>query len=205
VLEGLAGVPGGLGTNQTRRLIQEFRARQALCDFGRWSSAYKALLNNNWERSIAPEYAPVWSNCAPWTARCYAVTTNNGGVLTPERRTLPGWSGANQVPLATYNGTGTVKVGFTPLGANMSCQLVYRAADGSVVYSKPVASGPCALTPPAGKPIKNNVVIAVVCNTDFRYNGDTSRKTKYDYRLTISGPGTAGISGTANLGTRWYQ
>ena len=30
---------GGLGVTQTRRLIQEYRARQAFGDFGMWSNA----------------------------------------------------------------------------------------------------------------------------------------------------------------------
>ena len=63
----------------------------------------------------------------------------------------------------------------------------------------------CALTPPAGKPIKNNVVVAVVCNTDYAYNGESSRTNKFDYRLQITGAGTTGISGTANIATKWWQ
>ena len=205
VLEGLAKTPGGLGDHQTRRLIKEYRARQVMCDFGKWSNAYKALLNNNWGITIDQEWSPYWIDCAAWTARCYVVTTNNSGTLTPEQRTLPGWSGANQIPLTVASGTGTVTVNFTPLGTNMSCQLVYRATDNSVVYSKTVASGVCALTPPAGKPIKNNVVVAVVCNTDYAYNGESSRTNKFDYRLQISGVGTAGVTGVANIASKWWQ
>ena len=55
------------------------------------------------------------------------------------------------------------------------------------------------------KPFKNNVVIAVICNTDYRYQGEASRKHKYDYRLTITGAGTSGILGTANISTNWWQ
>lgn len=205
VLEGLATVPHGLGEYQTRRLIREFRARQVMCDFGRWSAAFKKLLDDNWGKTIDQEWSPYWIDCQAWTARCYVVTTNVGGTLVPERRTLPGWSGANQIPLTTSNSTGTVRVIFTPLSSNMTCQLVYRATDGTVIYSKPVRAGACSLTPPPGKPIKNNVVIAVICNTDFRYLGEFSRTNKFDYRLTIAGPGTAGVSGTANIGVKWYQ
>lgn len=205
VLEGLATAPNGLGEYQTRRLIKEFRARQVMCDFGKWSNAYKALLNNNWGATIDQEWSPYWIDCPAWTARCYVVTTNSGGTLTPEWRTLPGWSGANQIPLTTSTSTGNVTVDFNPIGANMSCQLVYRAIDNSVIYSKPVSSGPCGLTPPTGKAIKNNVVIAVICNTDFIYNGESSRTNKYDYRLKITGAGSSGVSGTANIATKWYQ
>jgi len=83
--------------------------------------------------------------------------------------------------------------------------LVYRATDNSVIYSRPVSCGPCTLTPPPGKAIKNNIVIAVICNTDFVYQGETSRKTKFDCRLQITGSGTAGVTGTANIASRWYQ
>jgi hypothetical protein len=205
VLEGLGTAPGGLGEYQTRRLIKEFRARQAMCDFGKWSGAYKQLLDANWGASIAREYDPAWINCPTWIARCYVITTNNAGTLMPERRTLPGWSGANQIPLTVSSATGNVTVDFTPLGTNMSCQLVYRATDNSVIYSKPVSTGTISLTPPVGKPIKNNVVVAIICNTDFIYTGNSSRTTKYDYRLRISGAGTAGVTGTANIATKWYQ
>lgn len=205
VLEGLATVPHGLGDHQTRRLIREFRARQAFCDFGKWSAAFRRLLDDNWGRTIRAEWSPFWIDCPPWTARCYVVTTNVGGTLIPEWRTLPGWSGANQIPLVTSNSTGTLRVLFTPIGSNMTCQLVYRATDGSVVYSKPVRSGPVSLTPPPEKPIRNNVVIAVIANTDYLYLGEFSRTNKFDYRVTISGPGTAGIVRPADIATRWYR
>ncbi len=198
VLEGLADTNGGLGPGQTRRLIKEFRARQAMCDFGRWSPAYAGLLNNNWGADIHAEYEPVWIQCDPWTATCYAATTNVGGTLVPEERTLPGWSGANQVPLTVSPGATAVQVDFQPLGPNMSCQLVYRATDGSVVYGYPVAAGTCRLN--LAKPVKNNVAVAVVCNTDFIYTGDAIRSARHDYRLT---PG-AGISGTANIYRKWW-
>lgn len=205
VLEGLATAPNGLGNFQTRRLIKEYRARQAMCDFGKWSNAYKGLLNNNWGVTIDQEWSPYWIDCPAWTARCYVVTTNNSGTLTPEWRTLPGWSGANQIPLTVTSATGNVTVDFTPLGTNMSCQLVYRATDNSVIYSKPVSSGDCSLTPPAGKNIKNNVVVAVICNTEYLYNGESSRTNKFDYRLKITGAGTSGVAGPASIATKWYQ
>ena len=112
--------------------------------------------------------------------------------------TLPGWSGANQIPL-TVSGTGTVSVNFQPIGKNMSCQLVYRATDGSVVYSVPVKKGPCSLK--LRKPVKNNVVVAVICNTDYVFKGDKTRKAKYDYRLTLRD----GITGTADIHKKWWK
>ncbi|MFC1601641.1 hypothetical protein ACFL34_04760, partial [Candidatus Sumerlaeota bacterium] len=200
VLEGLATVEGGLGDAQTRRLIKEFRGRQAMCDFGKWSEAYKNLLRSDrvWGRVLKAENEPVWIDCEPWKATCYVATTSEGRVLAPEKRTLPAWSGANQIPL-TVSGKGAIEVDFKPIGENMSCQLVYRAEDGSVVYGAPVSSGPCKLT--LKKPVKNNVVIAVICNTDYVFKGDESRKAKYDYRLTLG----AGITGTADIHKKWWE
>lgn len=197
VLEGIADAKGGLGDAQTRHLVQEYRARQALCDFGRWSPAYTSLLNNCWGALIKAEYPPVWVECQPWTGTCYVATSNEGGTLTPEKRTLPGWSGANQIPL-TVSGTETVTVDFQPLAPNMSCQLLYRSTDGTVVYSAPVSSGPCRLKPL--KPVKNNVMIAVICSTDYRYEGDATRMAKYDYRLTLR----TGVKGPADIHTKWW-
>ena len=200
VLEGLATASGGLGATQTRHLVQEYRARQAMCDFGKWSNAYVGLLNNNWGVTIDQEFSPYWIDCAAWTASCYANTTNSSGTLTPEARTLPGWSGANQIPL-TVNGTAgnTVSVTFNPIGANMSCQLVYRATDNSIVYSSPVSSGTCGITLP--KAVKNNVVVAVVCNTDYVYVNDTTRTTHYDYRIVLG----TNVTGTASVSSKWFD
>lgn len=222
VLEGMAWSSGGLGNAQMRRLIMEYRARMALCDIGRWSAAYQKLLNDNWNASLGPEYTPYWISCDPWTATCYEPTTNSGGVLTPQAKTLPGWTGANYIPLTVTGTVGsTVSVSFNPLGNNriidgtsgtsstpgtttatsynMTCQLVYRATDGSAVYGQPVSSGTCSIR--LDKAPRNNVVIAVITSTDFYYTGDESRKRKYDYQLTLG----SGVTGTANVNTQWYQ
>ncbi len=194
VLEGMAG---GLGEAQVRRLICEFRAKQAVVDFGEWTSAVIALLDANMGSAIRAEWQPSWLNPEVWYATPYVNTTNNNGVLTPESRTTPGWSGANQIPL-TVSGN-VVKVNFQPIGNNMTCQLCYIATNGTRVYSDLVSSGECShslnLTP------ANNVVIAVITNTDYIYQGETTRTAHYDYRLEL----VEGISGTANVNGRWYQ
>jgi hypothetical protein len=199
VLEGLATAKGGLGDQQTRRLIKEFRGRQAMCDFGKWSPAFKNLLETNWQRELGPENEPVWIRCEPWKATCYVATTLDKAkrTLKPEAITLPGWSGANQIPLKV-SGKRMVTVDFQPIGKNMSCQLVYRAKDGSVIYSAPVTKGACSLA--LRKPVKNDVVIAVICNTDYVYNGESSRTTKYDYRLKLG----AGVVEAADMYTKWW-
>jgi hypothetical protein len=43
----LASLSEGLGDEQVRNLVMEYRARQAMVDFGRWSDAFKAPINDN--------------------------------------------------------------------------------------------------------------------------------------------------------------
>ncbi|MBN1575831.1 MAG: hypothetical protein JW913_04720 [Chitinispirillaceae bacterium] len=195
VLEGMAAA---LGEEQTRRLIMEYRAKQSLIDMKKWSNACKQLLNDNFGRSIGPEWEPYWINCETWKATPYAKTTKDAdGVLTPEQRTTPGWSGANQIPL-TVSGT-MATVDFQPIGKNMTCQLCYRAADGTPVYGTPVSSGPCSLR--LDKAPGRGVVIAVICNTDYIYEDKTTRKAHFDYRLRLG----EGVTGAADIYTKWYN
>jgi hypothetical protein len=193
----LQGISAGLGDAQTRRLICEFRAKQALVDFGVWTNAVTALLDANMGVAIKEEWSPYNIQCNPWTATPYVVTTNSNGTLTPASWTTPGWSGANQIPL-TVSGS-SVTVNFQPVGPNMTCQLCYIATDGTRVYSQIVSSGNCTLN--LTKAPTNNVVIAVICNTDYVYNGEATRKAHYDYRLQLG----AGVTGTANINSRWYK
>lgn len=194
----LEGISAKLGDEQTRRLIMEYRAKQALIDMRKWSNAFKKLLNNNFGSFIGPEWTPYWINCDSWKATPYAKTTDDGsGVLTPEQRTTPGWSGANQIPLKVSGNM--VTVDFEPIGKNMSCQLCYRATDGTPVYSTPVSSGKCSLK--LNKAPNKDVIIAVICNTDYKYLGEETRKAHYDYRLKL----VEGSSGAADIYTKWYD
>jgi hypothetical protein len=81
----------------------------------------------------------------------------------------------------------------------MTCQLCYRATDGTPVYGTPVSSGACSLR--LDKAPNKNVIIAVICNTDYRYMGDSTRKAHYDYRLKLG----AGVTGAADIYTKWYN
>ncbi len=194
----LEGIAAKLGDVQTRRLITEYRAKQALLDMKKWSNAFKSLLNNNFGTSIGPEWSPYWISCDPWKATPYAKTANDGnGLLTPEQRTTPGWSGANQIPLTVSGAMATVD--FQPIGANMTCQLCYRATDGTPVYGAPVSSGTCSIR--LDKAPGKGVIIAVICNTDYNYLGDTTRKAHFDYRLKLG----SGVSGAADIYTKWYN
>ncbi|MCU4166371.1 T9SS type A sorting domain-containing protein [Carboxylicivirga caseinilyticus] len=195
VLEGIADT---LGEYQTRRLIMEYRAKQAMLDIGPWSGACRNLLDANFGGSIQAEWQPSWLNPEVWYATPYAKTSDDGtGLLTPEYRTTPGWSGANQIPLIVN--ADKVTVDFRPIGNNMSCQLCYRATDGSVVYGEPVFGGECTLN--IDKPAANDVVFAVICNTDFIYEGEQTRKSHFDYRLKL----VDGIKERAHWNVRWYQ
>jgi len=193
----LEGIASGVGAAQMRRLITEYRAKQALVDFGPWKNAVLALLNAHFGQSIGAEWQPSWMNPPAWIATPYAKTTNNSGLLTPEARTLPGWSGANQIPLKVTGNM--VTVNFEPIGANMTCQLVYRTTSGTPVYSQFVSSGACSLR--LDQAPANGVVIAVITNTDYIYNGETTRKAHFDYRLRL----VTGVAGTADVNTKWYN
>ena len=195
VLEGMAA---GLGDMQIRRLIMEYRAKQAMIDMGEWTGAINALIDANFKKSIGAEWSPSWLTPAIWTATPYAKSSVDiTGLLTPEHRTTPGWSGANQVPLRVTGDM--VIVDFRPLGKNMTCQLCYRATDGTAVYSKPVSGGNCSLK--LDKPPANGVVIAVICNTDYIYKGEETRKSHFDYRLQF----VQGVAGKADIYLKWYN
>lgn len=197
VLEGMAG---GLGEMQTRRLIMEYRAKQALIDMKEWSGAIKKLIDANFKSSIGTEWSPYWINCTKWIATPYAKTwmlDKENKILTPEPRTTPGWSGANQIPLMVTGDV--VEVNFIPLGQNMTCQLCYRSTDGTPIYSTPVSSGLCSLK--LDKTPANSVVIAVICNTDYVYEGEQTRKAHFKYQLQL----VKGITEKASVYKKWYD
>jgi hypothetical protein len=196
ILETLAS---GLGESQIQHLIMEYRARLALVDFGPWSDAFKIPINNNWGRTIGAEEISGGILQEPESHRLtfYAATTLTDNTLVPATDTLPGWSGANQIPLQTTGDT--VRVDFEPLAQNMRLQLVYRAEDGTAVYGNPVESGEVCLD--LEKTPKNGVVIAVVSNVDYLYEGEETRTRKHDYRIHL----LEGVSGTASIYDKHYE
>lgn len=196
----LEGISDSLGDIQTRRLIAQYRANQAVMDIGRWSSAFDACLSGYWKTTVTAEWEPSWLPVDDWKATCYAKTFDDGnGLLTPEYRTTPGWSGANQIPFHVEGDV--VSVNFQPIGSNMSCQLCYRTKSGETVFSYPVYCGDCVLNIPADKQPANGVVFAVIANTDYVYEGETTRKTHFDYRLQMG----KGIVCKADIYEKWYQ
>lgn len=186
----LVGIADSIGEVGIRQLIREYRVKQAMIDFGKWSNASRALLDNNWQLSIKQEWSPYDQAVPEWKATPYANMykcneTDSLGWWKPEYRTTPGWSGANQIPIHVSGEKGDiVRIYFEPLGDNMECQLAYRSKRGKVYYSQPVQGAGEVSIELTDVPA-NNVIIAVVCNTDYIYKGEATRKAHYDYRLKM--------------------
>jgi hypothetical protein len=203
VLEGMAD---SLGGDQMRHLILEYRARQAMIDVGQWSNACRKLLDDNWLVTIQQEWSPYWKKVDPWKATPYANMYQCNEVDSahwwkPEWRTTPGWSGANQIPLHVSGKVDDiVSVYFKPLGENMVCMLCYRTKQGKIFYSQPVEGEGEVLMQLQGVPA-NNVVIAVVCNTDYVYKGEETRKQHFDYRLRMG----QNVYQPAKAQLKWYN
>lgn len=203
VLEGMAD---SLGDSQMRRLIMEYRARQAMIDVGSWSQACRKLLNDNWLLSVKQEWEPYWKIVEEWKATPYSNMykcneVDSAGWYYPEYRTTPGWSGANQVPLHVEGVKGnTISIHFKPLGKNMTCQLCYRSKRSKIYYSQPIqGEGDVAMT--LQEAPANNVVIAVITNTDYIYENDETRKRHFDYRLKMG----ENVYQPAKAQIKWYM
>ena len=203
VLEGMAD---SLGDSQMRRLIMEYRARQAMIDVGQWSTACRKLLDDNWLLNVQQEWSPYWKQVKVWRATPYAIMykcdeVDSLGWWRPEWRTTPGWSGANQIPLHVSGKKGDlVSLHFKPLGKNMTCQLCFRTKRGRLFYSQPVEGEGDVIMKLQDEPA-NGVVIAVVCNTDYIYKGEETRKQHFDYRLKMGE--NMYMPGNAQL--KWYD
>jgi len=203
VLEGMAD---SIGERQMRHLILEYRARQAMIDVGQWSNACRKLLDDNWLVTIQQEWSPYWKKAEPWKATPYANMykcdeVDSTGWWKPEWRTTPGWSGANQIPLHVTGNVGDlISLHFKPLGANMVCMLCYRTKQGKIYYSQPVEGEGDVLMQLQAVPA-NNVVIAVVCNTDYIYKDDSTRKKHFDYRLKMG----QNVFCPAKAQLKWYN
>ena len=203
VLEGMAD---SLGNEQMRHLIMEYRARQAMIDVGQWSRACKKLLDDNWLAQVEQEWSPYWKKVKPWPMTPYVNMykcdeVDSLGWWYPEWRTTPGWSGANQIPLHTTGRKGDlVSVHFKPLGKNMVAMLCYRTKKGDIYYSEPVQGEGDVLMRLVDEPA-NKVVILVVCNTDYIYKGEETRKAHFDYRLKMGD----NVYQPAKAQLKWYD
>ncbi len=213
ILESMAAA---VGEDEVRSIIMEYRAKLAMLDMKKWSKEMKNLLNQNVGGSIKCEYTPCANTVDAWYVTPYVQTTNNGGVLTPEERTTPGWTGANVIPLTVASGAKTVKLTLqkgwdvktgnaasTGNGAvldgnltDMTLMIAYRATDGTPVYSYPAFGANQAVLNLDKAPYKN-VVFAIVTNTTYK----NDRTKHYTYKLKLDG----GVSGAADYKTKWYN
>ncbi len=164
-----------LDKTRVQCLVQEYSARVALGDFKELSTS----VQRNGSASM------------------YQATTNSGGSLTPSNALqLPRYTGRNNIPITVSSGATQVSVTFTPAAAgskgttpDMRAQIVYRATDGTSVFSPPVASG--ATTIALTKPPKNNVVVVVITNvtmggfkTALAYGWDPNETFGYSIQVT---------------------
>lgn len=194
ILETLAT---GLGEEQTRHLVMEYRARTALVDFGPWrQSIINQGINYTWGDNLNRECGSG-DNPPDYLSSAYAPTTTEGSTIIPDDYTLPGWSGANQIPLNVSGDK--VRLNFNPEGQNMRMQLAYWAEDGTAIYSQPVENGELCLN--LEKAPKNNVVIAVVSNTDYVFEGEETRWARFDYSVDM----VEGVTSTASRTTKWFM
>ncbi len=193
----LEGIAKQIGDEQTKRMIQEYRARLALCDLGKYSNSVKRM----YDTYMGNVYKPEGAECENWKATPYAHTEEDkDGWLVPDQSTTPGWTGANIIPIKV---TGqSADISFSPDGVNsntgnMSCQICYRAEDGTAVYGEPFSEGTYKADFSEYKP-KGGIVFAVVCNLDYVYS-ESIRSKHFSYRLRLGEGASA-----ADPDGRWY-
>jgi len=206
------GLDKGLGDAGVRRLITEFRAKMAMLDMKEWSNEMKNLINQNFG-SEAYEEQYYWDNGQyrnSWTMTPYQTMTTSGEYLIPDEATTPGWSGSNVVPLKVQSGAKQVSVTFYPEGGNsnntnMNYLLCYRATDGTPVYSEPITGeGTVTLrldkTPSSTS--GNQMVFAVIVNTDYKFTGNENIRTKhFNYKIKLE----EGLSGAGASNVKYYN
>lgn len=205
VLEGIAdgnkaeNIPG-IGDEGMRKLIMQYRAKQATFDIGGFANGYRAVMDGNFGGTTKPEWEPYWINVAPFKLTPYQQLTVNDaeGWLAPDTITNPGWSGGNILPI--HVGNNGCEIYFRPEDANMRAQLCYRTKSGERYYSQPVLCGKLKLSWDESNKPANGVVFCVVANTDYRYINDATRKKHYDYRIKLG----EGALAPASKDIRWY-
>lgn len=227
VLKGIAegnaaeGVEG-IGDEGMRQLILHYRAKLATMDFKESSKGMRSLLDGSFGAVVRPEWRngvydpttntvtgrnssndqmPCWIDCEPFTLTPYQVITLNDekGWYAPDTLTNPGWSGGNIIPVhVTGDGCEII---FRPEDTNMRAQLCYRTKSGATYYSQPVTCGKMVLNWTSANRPANDVVFAVVCNTDYIYTGEAQRKHHYDYRLKLG----KGALAPASTRVKWYM
>ena len=195
----LEGIGDYIGDDAMRLLITQYRARQALFDFGGWSKGYRQVMDNNFRGRIYPEWEPYNIDCGTWIATPYQRLRPNDaqGWLAPDPLVNPGWSGANIIPIHVEGDS--VSVFFRPEDSQLHAILCYRTRSGQVFYSQVVRCGELRL--PLTQQPANGVVFLVVCNTDYRYTGDAQRRKHWDYRIRLG----RGALAVADQYQKWYM
>ena len=160
-------------------MVQEYAARLALGDFMEFSASMQRIAD----------------------AAMYQATTSISGRLSPANANqLPRYTGRNNIPITVASDASSVAVDFAPdaagskgTPADMRAQIVYRAMDGTAVFSPPVPGGSTSIT--LTKPPKNGVVVVVISNvtmdgykTAKSYGWDPNET--FGYSLQVTG-GTA--------------
>jgi hypothetical protein len=174
-----------LDKSRVQCMVEEYAARLAIGDFVELS------------KSIQQRSDPGM----------YAATTNQGGMLVPSDSTkLPRYTGRNNIPITVTQGATQVTVAFTPdatgskgTTADMRAQIVYRATDGTSVFSPPVSSGMTSIN--LTKAPNKNTVIVVITNvtmdgykTAKSYGWDPNETFGYKIQVTGGTPAPTNVT-----------
>ncbi len=197
----LEGIGDSIGEPMMRKLIMEYRARQAIFDIGGWTTGYRQVTSDYFGQEFGPEWEPYYIDCGKWKATCYQQMRINDadGWLAPDELTTPGWSGANIIPIHVCTDSATVRVQFRPEDTSEQALLCYKTASGTSYYSQIVNCGDMVIditdTP------ANGVIFCVVANTDYIYTGDSQRQHHWDYRIRLCD----GALGLADKDKKWFM
>lgn len=168
-----------LDETRVKCMVEEYSARVALGDFLELSTSIQGI----------------------GSASMYQATTNNGGALSPTNANqLPRYTGRNNIPITVSAGATQVSVAFAPAAAgskgtasDMRAQIVYRATDGTSVFSPPVATGTTSIA--LTRPPKNNVIVVVITNVTMSgyknaqsYGWDPNETFGYSIQVTGGTP-----------------
>ncbi|MCD8266051.1 MAG: hypothetical protein LUC33_02745 [Prevotellaceae bacterium] len=197
----LVGIADSIGDEMMRKLIVQYRARQAIFDIGGWTTGYRSVMNDYFLQELGPEWEPYYIDCGKWKATPYQKLSINDGDtwLAPDEETTPGWSGANVIPIHVCTDSTKIRVQFRPEDTEERAILCYKTASGTAHYSQMVFCGDMELD--ISDPPANGVILCVVLNTDYDYTGDTQRKHHWDYRIRLCN----GCLGIADQYKKWYM
>ena len=195
----LEGIADSIGDASMRELLLQYRARQAMFDFGDASLGFRNMTSSQFGTTVKEEWSPYWIKCTPHKLTPYQRPTRNDddGWYAPDTLTNPGWSGANFVPVHVRGDRAEVE--FRPQDTNMRAQMCFRTKTGETYYSQPVRCGTLSMDIATHKP-SNGVVTIVIINSDYKYTGNAQRKHHWDYRLRLG----EGALAFADNNCKWF-